>query len=196
MPNRRWFTVENCVCGAAVLTIVVLVVLPLLSLLWGSLWTGHGIGAANFARVLSERLYFDSLFNSLVLGRVDRAAQHHHRRAARLGGRSDELARTRLRETHRDARLPLAAVSGGDRLREPVQPACRRRSTRSCATSTGSSLLTFNIFSMPGLVLVTVLHTFPFVYLLASAAFASVDASYEESAQILGAGRLRTAARR
>ena len=55
-------------CGAAVLTVVVLVVLPLLSLLWGSLWTGHGVGAANFARVLSQRLYFDSLFNSLALG--------------------------------------------------------------------------------------------------------------------------------
>ena len=46
---------------------------------------------------------------------------------------------------------------------------------------------------MQGLVLVTVLHTFPFVYLLASSALQSVDASYEEAAQILGAGKLRTA---
>ena len=37
------------------------------------------------------------------------------------------------------------------------------------------------------------LHTFPFVYLLASSALLSVDASYEEAAQILGAGKLRTA---
>ena len=57
----------------------------------------------------------------------------------------------------------------------------------------GLPWLTFNIFSMPGLVLVTVLHTFPFVYLLASSALQSVDASYEEAAQILGAGKLRTA---
>ncbi len=41
--------------------------------------------------------------------------------------------------------------------------------------------------------LVTVLHTFPFVYLLASSALQSVDASYEEAAQILGASKLRTA---
>ncbi len=46
---------------------------------------------------------------------------------------------------------------------------------------------------MPGLVLVTVMHTFPFVYLLASSALLSVDASYEEAAQILGASKLRTA---
>src|SRR6202000_2863358 len=50
--------------------------------------------------------------------------------------------------------------------------------------------LTFNIFSMTGLVLVTVMHTFPFVYLLASSALLSVDASYEEAAAILGAGQL------
>ena len=58
---------------------------------------------------------------------------------------------------------------------------------------TGAPWLTFNIFSMSGLVLVTVLHTFPFVFLLASSALQSVDASYEEAAQILGAGKLRTA---
>ena len=57
----------------------------------------------------------------------------------------------------------------------------------------GLPFLTFNIFSMTGLVLVTVLHTFPFVYLLASTALLSVDASYEEAAQILGASKLRTA---
>src|SRR5437879_4560315 len=57
----------------------------------------------------------------------------------------------------------------------------------------GLPALTFNICSMPGLVLVTVGHTFPFVYLLASSALQSVDASYEEAAQILGASKLRTA---
>jgi iron(III) transport system permease protein len=46
---------------------------------------------------------------------------------------------------------------------------------------------------MTGLVLVTVLHTFPFVYLLASTALQSVDASYEEAAQILGCGKFKTA---
>ena len=57
----------------------------------------------------------------------------------------------------------------------------------------GVPALTFNVFSMSGLVLVTTLHTFPFVYLLAASALESVDASMEESAQILGAGRWRTA---
>jgi iron(III) transport system permease protein len=40
---------------------------------------------------------------------------------------------------------------------------------------------------------VTVLHTFAFVFFLASSALESVDASLEESAQMLGASQLRTA---
>ncbi len=57
----------------------------------------------------------------------------------------------------------------------------------------GMSALTFDVFSMAGLILVTVPHTFPFVYLLAASALETVDSSMEESAQILGAGRWRTA---
>src|SRR5262249_11079538 len=57
----------------------------------------------------------------------------------------------------------------------------------------GMPALTFDVFSMAGLILVTMPHTFPFVYLLAASALESVDASMEESAQILGAGRWRTA---
>ena len=57
----------------------------------------------------------------------------------------------------------------------------------------GMPALTFDVFSMAGLILVTVPHTFPFVYLLAASALETVDSSMEESAQILGAGRLRTA---
>src|SRR5207245_4255702 len=53
--------------------------------------------------------------------------------------------------------------------------------------------LTFDVFSMAGLILVTVPNTFPFVYLLAASALETVDSSMEESAQILGAGRWRTA---
>jgi iron(III) transport system permease protein len=58
----------------------------------------------------------------------------------------------------------------------------------------GTPALTFDVFSMAGLILVTVPHTFPFVYLLAASALESVDASMEESAQILGASRWRTVA--
>jgi len=53
----------------------------------------------------------------------------------------------------------------------------------------GLDALTFNVFSMAGLVLVTVPHTFPFVYLLTASALESVDASMEESTSRSGCAR-------
>jgi len=190
-PRRAWFSVENCVSGAAVLALVVLVVLPLASLLWGSLWTGSGVGFANFAEVLSHRLYFEALFNSLTLGawtallsivigvplawavvRTDLPGRQFVKLTATLSYLSPPFL---IAIAYVNLFSPRAGV-----INAFLQHA------------TGTALFRFNIFSMPGLVLVTVLHTFPFVYLLTSSALSSVDASYEESAQILGAGKLRT----
>jgi iron(III) transport system permease protein len=190
-PRRAWFNVENGVCAAAVACLIVLVVLPLASLVWGSLWTGHGIGTSNFTQVLSQRLYFEALFNSLTLGawtallsivigvplawaviRTDLPGRQFAKLTATLSYLSPPF-------------LMAIAYVNLFSPRSGVINAFLHQVT-------GVSWFTFNIFSMPGLILVTVLHTFPFVYLLTSAALASVDASYEESAQILGAGKLRT----
>ena len=178
-------------CGAAVLTVVVLVVLPLLSLLWGSLWTGHGIGAANFTRVLSQRLYFDSLFNSLTLGAwtallsiIIGVPLAWAVVRTNLPGRGFVKLTATLAYLSPPFLVAIAYVNLFSPRAGVINTFMR--------DVTGSTLFTFNIFSMPGLILVTVLHTFPFVYLLTSAAFASVDSSFEESAQILGAGKLRT----
>jgi iron(III) transport system permease protein len=43
------------------------------------------------------------------------------------------------------------------------------------------------------MIFVTSMHTFPYVFLLVSSALESIDASLEQSAQILGAGRLKNA---
>ncbi len=53
----------------------------------------------------------------------------------------------------------------------------------------------FNAYTLPALVFVTSLHTFPAVFLLAAAALENTDASLEQAARILGAGRLRTTLR-
>jgi iron(III) transport system permease protein len=177
---------------AAVAGLIVLVVLPLLFLLAGSFRGEEGLSVEHFAEALSGRLYLQALVNSLVLG-------------AWTGLFSILIG------------LPMAwAVS---RTNVPVPGLFRVTATLSYLSPPfltaiayvnlfspnaglinvllrdviGAPWLTFNVFSMAGLVLVTVLHTFPFVFLLASGALQSVDASYEEAAQILGAGKLRTA---
>jgi iron(III) transport system permease protein len=183
---------ETCVMGGAVAALIVLVVLPLLFLLAGSVRGEEGLSLEHFAEALSGRLYLQALVNSLVLG-------------AWTGLFSIGIG------------LPMAwAVS---RTNVPFPALFRATATLSYLSPpfltaiayvnlfspnaglvnvllrdvVGAPWLTFNVFSMAGLVLVTVLHTFPFVFLLASSALQSVDASYEEAAQILGAGRLRTA---
>jgi iron(III) transport system permease protein len=50
----------------------------------------------------------------------------------------------------------------------------------------------FNAYTMPTLIFVTSLHTFPAVFLLTSAALESADGSLEQAARILGASRGRT----
>jgi iron(III) transport system permease protein len=183
---------ETCVMAAAVAALIVLVVLPLLFLLLGSVRGEEGLSLEHFTEALSGRLYVQALVNSLVLG-------------AWTGLFSIVIG------------LPMAwAVS---RTNVPAPALFRITATLSYLSPpfltaiayvnlfspnaglinvflrdvVGAPWLTFNVFSMAGLVLVTVLHTFPFVFLLASSALQSVDASYEEAAQILGAGRLRTA---
>jgi iron(III) transport system permease protein len=55
---------------------------------------------------------------------------------------------------------------------------------------TGAEGALVNIFSMPGLIYVTSLYTFPVVFILASAALTATPADLEEAARIAGAGRL------
>ena len=54
--------------GGAVVALIVLVVLPLLSLLFGSVKGEDGLSLDHFSEVLSGRLYLTALKNSLILG--------------------------------------------------------------------------------------------------------------------------------
>lgn len=192
MRLKAAIKLEYWVAGGAVAALSVLIVLPLLSLLWGSVSAPRGPTLEYFAQVLSNRLYFTALLNSLVLGgwtallgvaigvpmawavvRTDLPGRGFVKLTATLAYLSPPFL------------LAIAYVNLFSPRAGVINVFLHQVS--------GSDHLTFNIFSMPGLVLVTVPHTFPFVYLLAASALSSVDASYEESAQILGAGKLRTA---
>jgi iron(III) transport system permease protein len=57
----------------------------------------------------------------------------------------------------------------------------------------GLSSPPFNVIGFGGLVFIEILHLYPLVFFAATAALSNIDASYEQSARVLGAGRLRTA---
>jgi iron(III) transport system permease protein len=190
--GKGFLRFDQIVMGGAILSLLVLVLLPLVSLFVGSVTSEEGITVSHFKEALTGRLYVTALWNSLVLG-------------AWTGLFSILIG------------VPLAwAVS---RTNVPFKGLIQLTGTLSYLSppfltaiafvnlfGPNAGLinvfarevldlpwLTFNVFSMAGLVLVTVLHTFPYVYLLASSALQGIDASYEEAAQILGAGKWRTA---
>src|SRR3954447_2976466 len=183
---------EHVVMGGAVVALIVLVVLPLLSLLLGSLKGEHGLSLDHFSEVLSGRLYLTALKNSLILGAwTSLFSLVLGLLLAWAVSRTDVPCKPLIQLTATLSYLSppfLTAIA----LTYLFSPNAGLMNVLMRDTA-GLPWLTFNIFSMPGLVLVTVMHTFPFVYLLASSALLSVDASYEEAAQILGASKLRTA---
>src|SRR5580692_2401248 len=65
---RRKLRLEHVVMGGAVVALVILVVLPLMSLLLGSVRGEEGLSLDHFAEVLTGRLYVTALKNSLTLG--------------------------------------------------------------------------------------------------------------------------------
>src|ERR1700761_2782233 len=67
VPRTR-LRLEHFVFAFAILSLIVLVVLPLCSLLLGSVRGEQGLSFDNFAEVASGRLYVSALKNSLILG--------------------------------------------------------------------------------------------------------------------------------
>ena len=191
-PSRRRLKLEQVVMGGAILALIVLVVLPLASLLLGSVRGEQGMSLDHFGEVLTGRLYLTALKNSLILGAWTGFFSLIIGLAlAWAVSRTDIPAKPLIQITATLSYLspPFLTAIAFTYLFSP-NAGLVNVLMRDVA---GFPWLTFNVFSMQGLVLVTVLHTFPFVYLLASSALLSVDASYEEAAQILGASKLRTA---
>lgn len=190
-PGHR-VRLEHVVMGAAIAALVILVVLPIAALLLGSLVGDRGLSLDHFGEVLTGRLYLTALKNSLVLGAwTGLFSLLVGIVLAFAVSRTDVPGKRLLEITASLSYLspPFLTAIAFVYLFSP-NAGLINVFMRDVA---GLPWATFDIFSMTGLVLVTALHTFPYVYLLASSALQSVDASYEEAAQILGASKLRTA---
>jgi iron(III) transport system permease protein len=188
----RLVRAEHLVMAGAALALVVLVALPLAFLVGGSLTGDDGFTLAHFRDAVSSRFYVQALRNSLILGAATAVL------SVAVGlplawavSRTNVPAKRFIHLTAVVSYLtpPFLTAIAFVNLFSP-RAGLVNRFFRDVL---GMPALTFDVFSMAGLILVTVPYTFPFVYLLAASALESVDSSMEESAQILGAGRWRTA---
>jgi len=189
--RQSWLRLETLVIGAAIVALTILVILPVLSLVIASVWQDGRFTTEFFTEALTGRSYLRALGNSLILG-------------AWTGLLSVVIGvplAWAVSRTNVPAKGLIQITATLSYLSPPFLTAIAFVNLFSPNAGMANVFLrevlgldiAFNIFTMSGLVFVTVLHTFPFVYLLASSALQSVDASYEEAAQILGASKLRTA---
>ncbi len=79
-PLRARLRLEHVVMGGAIVALIVLVVLPLLSLLFGSVRGEQGLSLDHFAEVLTGRLYRHRAEELAHPRRLDRAVQPADRR--------------------------------------------------------------------------------------------------------------------
>jgi iron(III) transport system permease protein len=187
---RRGLGPEHAVLGAAALALLILVVFPLAFLVWGSVTEGGRLTLEHFERAFTNRLYYRALQNSLVLGAATGAL------AIAIGlplawavSRTDVPFKGFIRTVASVAYItpPFLSAIAYVNLFGPNAGIANLFAREFLGIGT-----LFNIFTLEGLIFVTALHSFPFVFFLAASALESVDASLEESAQVLGARRWRT----
>lgn len=192
MRRSRRIPVEGLFLGASALVLVLLVVYPVVFLLLRSVTSDGALSLDNFVTALSARSYYTALLNSLWLG-IGCAM------VAVLVGAPMAWAVSRTNMPGKGLVRLLVYISY---MTPPFLTAIAYVSLLSPNAGLINRLIVsligvergpFNVFSLWGMIFVTSTHTFPFVFMLASSALESVDSSLEESAQMLHAGRIRTA---
>ncbi len=180
------------VWGGAALALVVLMALPLGWLAWLSVSGEHGATLANYREAFGDPALQKALWNTLVLafwvGLVSVAIGAP---LAWLTARTDVPARGLIRGLVLASFVtpPFLGAFAWVMLAGP-NAGVLNTLWRSL-TSADAPLL--NIFTMPGLVFVVSIYTFPYVYIMVANTLALIASDLEEAAAILGAGRLAVA---
>jgi iron(III) transport system permease protein len=174
--------------------LLALVGAPLAMLVWQSLAGAGGPSLDAYATVVGRSLYYQSLINTFELG-IGAAAVSVVLGAplafavARTDMPRRGLVRTLVTASY--VAPPFLLAIAYVILAAPNTGALNRAVIALFGVERGP----FNAYTLPTLIFVTALHTFPAVFLLTVAALETIDGSLEEASRILGAGRLRTTLR-
>lgn len=193
-PSARRFGLQGVVLGLAVALLLFLVGYPLLWLFLGALGVPQSFGLEHVQRAFTRPQNYAALINTLQL-------------ALGTGIMSIfigvPLAWATAR-TNMPLRQVVHALVALSYIMPPYLTALAYifllgpdagHFNRLLQGAFGFESGPLNIFSMPGVIFVIGIHVFAFTYFLTHSALKSVDASLEESAQMLGARRWQTALR-
>jgi len=173
--------------------LVVMMALPLGWLGWLSVSGEQGPTLAHYARVFADRQLLKALWNTLVLavwvGVVSVAVGAP---MAWLTARTDLPARGAIRGLIMASFVtpPFLGAFAWVMLAGPNAGLLNK----SWRAATGAEDALLDIFTMPGLIFVVAIYTFPYVYIMIANTLTLIASDLEEAAAILGASRLRVAA--
>ena len=192
--GQRWRHLDRSywVWLVAIAILVLLVVNPLVRLLVVSFQTDTGAFTfANYAAAYGRTRHIDALVNSLILG-VSAAS------LCLVFGVPMAWALSRTDMPFKGLIWvsilgtfiipPYLGAVGWILLAGPNAGWINR----AIVALTGAESGPFNIYSMPGLVLVVACYSFPYVFVFTKSALDLVSSEMEDAANILGAGNLRT----
>ncbi len=177
--------------GGAAVILVVMVGLPLAWLVIGSVAGPSGLTFEHYRATLTDPDNYRALVNTLLIGAVAAALSVLiGAPLAWLVARSDVPGRqgiwTLVNVAY--ATPPFLTAIAYIMLLGPNAGLINRALRAVFGFAAGP----INVFSFGGIVGVITIHVFPFVFLMVAGALESLDPALEQSAQILGAGRLRT----
>ncbi len=192
--RRRWRDVDKTgwVWLVAIALLLLLVVNPLLRLVVVSFQQPDGsFTVANYVSAYSRVRYLEALGNSLVLGvSAGTLCLLFGVPLAWALSRTDMPGKGLVWVSILGTFIipPYLGAVGWILLAGPNAGWLNR----AAIALTGADKGPFNIYSMPGLVLVTACYSFPYVFMFTKSALDLVSSEMEDAANILGAGTLRT----
>ena len=193
--GRRWRDLDKSgwIWLVVIAVLLVLVVNPLVRLLVVSFQQSDtgAFTVANYVAAYSRSRYLEALVNSLVLGTA--AATLCLVFGAPLAwalSRTDMPGKGLIWISILGTFIipPYLGAVGWILLAGPNAGWLNR----AAVALTGADKGPFNIYTMPGLVLVTACYSFPYVFMFTKSALDLVSSEMEDAANILGAGNLRT----
>ena len=188
---REVLTVERIALGLAALVLVILVVYPGAWLFLGSLGVPRELTLDHILATIQQSQYIEPLVNTLILGfAVSFLVLIAGVPMAWAVTRTDMPGQGFFRSAPAIAFLtaPYLSALAYIMLLGPNAGLL----SKFIMSVTGLQELPISIFGIGGVAFVISCHLFPYAFFLTSSSLDSMDASLEESAQILGANKLKT----
>ncbi|MCL4464963.1 MAG: iron ABC transporter permease [Chloroflexi bacterium] len=193
-PRRGWrdiLSLEHIVMALAALVLMILVAYPITWLLLGSLGLPRDFSTRFITNVIVDTQYMEPLLNTLVLGFAVMVAVVVMGVPMAWG-----VARTDMPGQKFFRSAPLVAFLTAPYLSALAYIMLLGPNAgllnKAIRAVFGLQQAPFNIFGPVGVIFVISAHLFAYAFFMTTSALESMDASLEESAQILGANKFQT----